>query len=171
MSTADFVPAFGLHRTSLVRAFAGRSRTYVLVGRTEVPLAQIVYWSRSAPVELCFRSSRTCFVETKRRRSTGQQPGTKSASRPVDELLINRLSTGRCVTPSFEIGFRLFVLLGRRSGELSAMPWRVRGTLVSWANCFVGVPSCPAPPRRPAARPDPTRPWYVRVLDSTCNPF
>ena len=39
--------------------------------------------------------------------------------------------------------------------------------LVSWANCFVGVQSCPAPPRRPAVRPDPTRPWYVRVLDST----
>ena len=32
-----------------------------------------------------------------------------------------------------------------------------RGTLASWANCSVGVPSCPAPPRRPAVRPDPTR--------------
>ena len=48
------------------------------------------------------------------------------------------------------------------------MPWYVRGTVVSWANRSVGVPSCPAPLRRPAVRrPDPTRPWYVRVLDST----
>ena len=47
------------------------------------------------------------------------------------------------------------------------MPWGVRATLVSWANCSVGVPSCPAPPRRPAVRTVPTRPWYVRVLDST----
>ena len=51
------------------------------------------------------------------------------------------------------------------------MPWGVRGTLFSWANCSVGVPSCPAPPRRPAVRPDPTRPWYVRVLDSTGVPY
>ena len=63
--------------------------------------------------------------------------------------------------------FKRFVLLGKRSGDLSSMPWRVRGTLVSWANCSVGVQSCPAPPRRPAVCPDPTRPCYVRVLDST----
>ena len=59
------------------------------------------------------------------------------------------------------------MLLARRSGDLSSMPWKVRGTLVSWANSSVGIQSCPTPPRRPAARPDPTRPWYVRVLDST----
>ena len=47
------------------------------------------------------------------------------------------------------------------------MPWGVQGTLVFWAYCSVGVPSCPALPRRPAVRPDPTRPWYVRVLEST----
>ena len=52
------------------------------------------------------------------------------------------------------------MLLGRRSGDVST-------TLVSWANRSVGVQSCPTPPRRPAVRPDPTRPWYVRVLDST----
>ena len=59
------------------------------------------------------------------------------------------------------------MLLEGRSGDVSSMPWGVRGMLVSWANCSVGVPSCPAPPRRPAVRPDPTRLWYVRVLDST----
>ena len=43
------------------------------------------------------------------------------------------------------------------------MPWRIRGTLVSWANCSVGVQSCPTTPRRSAVRLDPTRLWYVRV--------
>ena len=43
-----------------------------------------------------------------------------------------------------------------------------RGRVVSCANRLVGVPSCPAPPRSPAARRlDPTRLWYVRVLEST----
>ena len=43
-----------------------------------------------------------------------------------------------------------------------------RGTLGSCANCSVGVPSCSARPRRPAVRrPVASRPWYVRVLDST----
>ena len=41
------------------------------------------------------------------------------------------------------------------------------GTLDPWAICFVSVPYCPAPPRRTTVHPDPTRPWYVRVLDST----
>ena len=86
---------------------------------------------------------------------------------------INRLQTAcqpLILFPhSVYIAFRLFVLLGRRSGDMSSMPWGVCGMLVSSANCSVGVPSCPAPPRRPAVRPDPTRPWYVRVLDSTIN--
>ena len=44
----------------------------------------------------------------------------------------------------------------------------VSGTVASWANRLVGVPSCPSPPRRRPAvrRPAPIRPWYVRVLDS-----
>ena len=61
----------------------------------------------------------------------------------------------------------MFVLLARCSGDVSSMPWRVRGTCVSWAKSSVGTPSCPTPPRRPAERPDPTRSWYVRVLGST----
>ena len=80
---------------------------------------------------------------------------------------MNRLSTARCVPQSVYIGFRLFVLLGGRSGDVSAMLWKVRGRLVSWANSFVGTQSCPTPPRHPAVCPDPTRPRYVRVLDST----
>ena len=68
---------------------------------------------------------------------------------------------------SVYIGFRLFVLQGSRSGDVSSMPWKLRGMLVSWANSSVGIQSCPTPPHRPAVRPDPTRPWYVRILDST----
>ena len=42
---------------------------------------------------------------------------------------------------SVYIGFRLFVLLERCSSDVSTIPWRVRGTLVSWADCSVGVQS------------------------------
>ena len=59
------------------------------------------------------------------------------------------------------------MLLGGRSGDVSSMPCGVRGSLVPWANCSVGVPSCPAPPRRPAVRLDRTRPCYVQALGST----
>ena len=83
--------------------------------------------------------------------------------------LISRWSSAGLVPPPLYIGFRLFVLLRRRLGHLCSIPWRIRGTDVSWANRSVDVPSCPAPPRRPAVfnRPDPNGPWYVRVLDST----
>ena len=47
------------------------------------------------------------------------------------------------------------MLLGRRSGDLNPMPWKVRGSLVSWTNSSVGIQSCPTPPRRPAVRPGP----------------
>ena len=33
--------------------------------------------------------------------------------------------------------------------------------------CLLGELFCPTPPRRPTVHPDPTRPLYVRVLDST----
>ena len=80
--------------------------------------------------------------------------------------MINRCSTAGFVPPSVYIGFRLFVLLGRR-GNVSSILWRVRGRLVSWANSSVGIQSCPTPPRHPAVRSVPTRQRYVRVLDST----
>ena len=47
------------------------------------------------------------------------------------------------------------------------MPLRERWTFVSWAKNTVGTQSCPTPPGRSARRSDPTRLWYVRVLDST----
>ena len=84
---------------------------------------------------------------------------------------MNRLSTAGFFPPSVYIGFRLFVLLGRRSRDVFSMLWRVRGRIVPLAHSSVGEQSCPTPPRHPAVRSVATRPWYVRVLDSTnCSP-
>ena len=52
----------------------------------------------------------------------------------------------------------MFVLLENRSGDVSSMPWRVRGTLVSWANCSMGAQSCATPPHPAAPLCDPPRP-------------
>ena len=65
-----------------------------------------------------FEYSRTClawrgFTETKKRRSTSQQPGKQSASRPSDKPLTNRLSTGDFV-PAFGLHW---ISLVRASGE------------------------------------------------------
>ena len=106
-------------------------------------------------------------LQSQRRRSTGQQPGTNSARGPADNPLINRSSTGRFVLPSVYIGFRLFVLPKKPPGRLSSMPWGARGSVVSWANRLAGVPARPAPPRPAERRPASNRPWYVQVLDST----
>ena len=101
-----------------------------------------------------------------KRRSTCQQPGRKSACCPGDKLRVNQFQNGNQLVILFShsvyMGFRLFVLPESRSGDLSSMPWRVRGSLVSWATSSVGTQSCPTPPRRPAVHPDPTRPWTVR---------
>ena len=75
---------------------------------------------------------------------------------------------------SVYIGFRLFVLPKRRSGQLFSIPWRpwrARGTVVFWASRLVGVPPCrdsPRPAARAMRRPSPTRPCFVRVICSTC---
>ena len=66
--------------------------------------------------------------------------------------LINRGSTARCVPRSVYIGFPLFVLPKGRPGHLSSTPWGARGSVVSWANRHVGVPSCPSPLRPGAPR-------------------
>ena len=93
----------------------------------------------------------------KRGRSTGRQPGTKSASRLGDVPVMNRDSTAIFVYLSVYIGFRLFVLLGRRSGDVSSM-------LLESArkDCFLGEQFCgqtvlpdSAPPLRRAPRRDP----------------
>ena len=105
----------------------------------------------------------------KRRRYIGLQPGMKSGRRPADKPLINRGSTTGFVPPTAYMGIPLFVLPKKCSGHLSSMPWRARGTVVSCAKQPVGVPSRWARPAKPPRRAplDPTRPWCVRVLDST----
>ena len=69
------------------------------------------------------------------------------------------MSTGRCVPPPVYIGIHLFVLPKRRPGQLSTVPWRARGTLVSWANRPVGPDLArPAPPRSALPSAAPPRP-------------
>ena len=89
------------------------------------------------------------------RRRTGQQPGRKSASRPAVKPQFNRGSNAGFFLPSVYIGFRLFVLLGRR-GDVFPILWRVRGRLVFLGEQFCWYPVLPdlAPPLRRALRPD-----------------
>ena len=74
---------------------------------------------------------------------------------------INCRLTGCFVPPSVYMGIRWLVLPKSRPGQLSSMPWGGSGTVVSWENRPVGVPSCPAPPR-PTAPPcaAPSRPGF-----------
>ena len=92
--------------------------------------------------------------QIRRRRSTGQQPGTKSASRLGDKPVINRLSSGRCVPPSVYIGFRLFCFwrdvqatcspcLGGYEGRLC--PGRTVLSASSPARVRPAAPPCAAP--------------------------
>ena len=80
---------------------------------------------------------------------------------------MNRLSTAGFVLPSIYMGFRMFVLLGTRSGDVSSILWKVRGRIVPYAHRYIAEQFCLTPPRHSAVRSDATRPWYVRVFDST----
>ena len=126
-------------------------------------------------------NSRTClawrgFTRTQRRRSTGQQPRTKSGRGPADNPDVNWSSTARCVP---RIGLHGISFI-RASEETSRrVVFDARGGKM--VGCLLGAPTCrrptlPRPPRpaplcpaRPAAvrRPTPPHPWYVRVLGST----
>ena len=92
-----------------------------------------------------------------RRRYTGQQPATKSVRGPAAKPRMNCGSTVRCVPPPVYIGFPLFVLAKRRSGELFTVPWRARGTVAFRADRNVGTLFCPGSPRF-AVRYAPCRP-------------
>ena len=116
--------------------------------------------------------SRTClawrgFTETNRRRSIGQQSGSKSGFRPADKPRVNRtFCSSICVH---------MISFVHASGETFGTVSFLRRPGVQEVRLFPGrtgpSASCsapPAPPRRPAVhRPAPTRPWYVRVWDST----
>ena len=101
----------------------------------------------------------------KRRRSTGQQPGRKSARGPADKPRINRLSTGGFVS-AFGLNM-IFLVRAYRETFRRRFLDALEGTK---DHCFLGkqfrwhpiLPNSTRPPH-----PDPTRPWYVRVLDST----
>ena len=82
---------------------------------------------------------------------------------------MNRLSTAGFVPPSVYTGIRLFVLLGKRSSDVSSMLWSVRRRIVPQANSYVGKQSCPTPPSHPTMHPDETSLWYVLVLDLKSN--
>ena len=98
----------------------------------------------------------------KRRRSTGQQPGTQSASRPAFKPLINRGSTTGQPLISFlrrfKIRIRLFVLPKRRSGQCSRFAGGQEGGLFpGWIDPTATRPTLPRPaslPRRAPPRPD-----------------
>ena len=117
---------------------------------------------RPDPPVVCPGFSRTClarkgFTKTKRRRSTGQQPGTKSARGLADKPRINRSSTADFV-PAFGLHR---ISLVRASGETFRR--RVFDALEgTGVPCFLGEQFCwhavlhnPAPPPRCAPRPDP----------------
>ena len=136
-----------------------------------VPIFFFCFSSNPFPDMPCVKR----FTETNRRRYSGQQPGTKSARGPADKPRMNRLSTAGFVPPSVYIGFPLFVLAKRRSGQLSTIPWRARGTVGFLATRPVGILFCPAL-LRPAAPPcaAPTRTargmfgfWTRQVLCSS----
>ena len=103
------------------------------------------------------------FTETKRRRSIGQQLGTKSARGPGDKPLVNRSSTGRCVSCLVYLAFPLFMPTEGRLGRLSSVPWMARLTVFFLSRrpgAFLGpftrrhpIPIHRAPPRRAPPRP------------------
>ena len=125
----------------------------------------------SLPLENYCLFSRTCLArkglaKTRRRRSTGQPPGTKSGRRIADKLRVNR---GLCSSIGLhwisfvrvsEESFRTVVfdaLGGKRVGCSLGEPTRRRPVLPG--------PVRPAAP--PCAAPPQPRQWYVRVLGST----
>ena len=81
----------------------------------------------------------------------------------------SRVNRGFCFSVGLNKISFVHAFSERHSSDVSSMLWRVRERLVSFANSSVGIHSCPTPPRYHAMRPDPTRPCYVRVLDSTSD--
>ena len=142
-------------------------------------------------------ASRTCpackwLVKGKRRRTIGKQPGTNSC-RQRNSLVVNRSSHGCQTSTVFPVAvyvrFLWFALTEARAGCLSSVFWKSKWKGVLWPNR--SAPPCPAPaspspfptsprdappqpasprPARPRSAvpfPTPSRPWDVRVYDST----
>ena len=96
---------------------------------------------------------RAAVVPRINRLSTGCQP--RALCSPIG---LHRISLVRPSEESFRTGLS-DALEGTRGGRHLGDPIRRRPILPG-----------PAPPRRPAVRlPDPTRPWYVKVLDCSAT--
>ena len=65
------------------------------------------------------------------------------------------MSTAGFIPPSVYIGFRLFVLLENRSGDMLALEGAREARLLDEQFCWHPVLPNPAPPPRRAPRPDP----------------
>ena len=115
-----------------------------------------------------------------RRRSTGQQPGTKSGRGPAEKPVFNCSATACCV-PRFDMELILLVAQNEHPGRLfiqdgcSQRPGRHDGRLYPGrtdpppSNPALPHPVCPARAARPDAVHCPalSRPWYVQVSDLT----
>ena len=93
--------------------------------------------------------------------------GTQVSSQERRAAVVPQINWTSNRTFRSSIGFHRISLVRASGKTFRTIVWGARGAVVSWANRSVGVPSCPAPPLPAVRRPDPTRPWYVRVLDST----
>ena len=104
-------------------------------------------------------------------RQIGDDPLVSSQERrALLVLVISRLQTAykplinRCFCSA--IGLNRILLVRASSGKTFGR--RVFDALGNTRDdCVLGALFCSTPPRRPAVRPDPTRPLYVRVLHST----
>ena len=112
------------------------------------------------------------FTKTKRRRYTGQQPGTKSARSPANQLLTNRGSTAGQPLISFLHWFKwgVFCSCFQRDVQdivLDSLEGERECCLLAGSTGRHPVLPSPALPRCPAVRcPYTTGPECVRFLDS-----
>ena len=107
------------------------------------------------------------YKNKKRRRSTGQQSGTKSACGPADTPVVNRSSTARCV-PRSGLHWISFVRASEetsRTVAYGALEGKDGRLVVSLAHRPAAATSRPDPPRpapprspRPPCRRAPSRP-------------
>ena len=110
--------------------------------------------------------------QIRRRRYTGQQPGTKSVRGPADQPLINRGSTADFVPPSVYIKFRLFVLPKKRPGQcLRYAVGQERGLFLCWIDPTASrstQPRASSPPRRAPPRLDWPVVCFGFAFDKSC---
>ena len=115
--------------------------------------------------------ARTTNTETKRRRPTGQQPGTKSGRGPTVNPVVNWSSIYRCV-PLVDLSKVLFVLASRKTSKTVVYGARLYPRRMTRRRPALAPRPAPLRPARRSTmrRPAPPHPCYVRVLDSTNPP-